>query len=146
MTQYWKNLCYRLAVPVLTTWWSCCHLETIACNQNKYKCPHLGTECCRGLKIPQQQAATFNGQRMKFDVQVSPTELCYSKHSYCFKNSHQSLVSQTAFPQAVQYVHSRSARQASKKFHISAPSQKKKSVITRCFHTTRYVTFNILLV
>lgn len=115
-----------------------------ACIQYTYKCPQLDTECCW---IPQQQAVSFNGQRIKFDVQVSPTELCYSKHDYYFKNSHQYLVSPTAFPQAVQYVHSRSTRQASKKLHISAPSQtEEKSVITRNFHTTSYITFNIPLV
>jgi hypothetical protein len=147
MTQYWKDLCYHIAVPVPTTWRSFCHLGTGACIQYKHKCPQMGTECWyRGLNIPQQQTATFNGQRIKFDVQVSPTESCHSKHSY-FKNSDQSLVSQTAFPQAVEYVHSRSTRQASKKFHITTPSQtEEKSVITRRFPTTLYITFNILQV
>ena len=28
-TQYWKDLCCHLAVPVLTTWRSCCHLGTM---------------------------------------------------------------------------------------------------------------------
>jgi len=114
-----------------------------ACIQYKHKCPQLDTECCR---IPQQQAASFNGQGIKFDIQVSPTELCYSKHDYYFKNSHQYLVSPTAFPRAVQYVHSWSTRQTSKKFHILAPSQtEQKSANTTSFHTTRYITFNILL-